>query len=358
MNNYNQYTVEDFAQDAYFRQWVLATTPANTAFWEDFLLENPEKQNDIALAKSMVLGLKIKDEPVSQVIIQDNISRIMTAIDAQEETPIIPLYKRNWFRIAASITLLACIGLWWCRGEVPQKSTENVVNTEGVSNEQKIKNTNATSMPIKLPDGSSIILEKNSQIRFEKDFNGKNRIVYLTGEALFDVVKNPNKPFIVYAGDLVTKVLGTSFRIKALDKEKVTVNVIRGRVSVFANKNEKTKDPETDGLILTPNQQAVFTINEERLKRSLIEQPTVIIPQQELQRLVYEDAPVSTIFKGIEKAYGVEVVFNEDKLKNCELTMTLKNETLFERLIVICKNIGATYKVVDAKVIIEGGDCE
>jgi transmembrane sensor len=358
MINYTQYTVEDFAQDAYFREWVLENTPEAHRFWETFYNANPAQKEDIDLAKSMVRALKINEIPVAEADIQKGINRIMILTD-EVETPVVPLYQRTWFKIAASLALLISVGFWWSRGETLQKNGENTVNTEGVSVEEKIVNNEDKSFSITLPDGSTVVLEKNSQIRFDKDFKGTTRTVYLTGEALFDVVKNPTKPFIVYAGDLVTKVLGTSFRIKALDKaENVTVNVIRGRVSVFANKKEKSKDPETDGLILTPNQKVEFTKVEERLKRSLIEQPTVIIPQQDLQQMVYDEAPVSTIFKGIEKAYGVEIVFDEENMKGCELTMTLRNEPLFDKLAIICKNIGATYKVVDAKVIIEGGDCK
>jgi transmembrane sensor len=358
MINYTHYTVENFVQDAYFREWVLEDTPDAHRFWDVFYTENLEQRDNIDLAKSMILALKIKEIPVEEADIQRGISRILTLTDVNE-TLVVPFYKRTWFRIAASMTLLISIGLWWSRGDAPLKSGENTVNTEGVRVEEKIVNNEDKSSSIILPDGSTVILEKNSQLQFDKNFEGTTRTVYLRGEALFDVVKNPNKPFIVYAGDLVTKVLGTSFRIKALDKaENVTVNVIRGRVSVFANKNEKSKDPETDGLILTPNQKVIFTKTEERLKRSLIEQPTVIIPQQDLQFMVYDEAPVSTIFKGIEKAYGVEIVFDEENIKGCELTMTFRNELLFDKLAIICKNIGATYKVVDAKIIIEGADCK
>jgi transmembrane sensor len=366
MINYTQYTVEDFVQDAYFREGVLANTPDAHRFWEAFYNENPAQKEDIDLAKSMVLGLKIKEIPVADGDIQKGIDRIL-ALTEVVETPIVPLYQRTWFRIAASLTLLMSIGLWWSRGEVPQKSGENTVNTDGTSRdnregvklEEKIVNNEDKPSSITLPDGSTVVLEKNSQIRFDKDFKGTTRTVYLTGEALFDVVKNPNKPFIVYAGDLVTKVLGTSFRIKALDKAaNVTVNVIRGRVSVFANKKDKQKDPEVDGLILTPNQKVEFSKVEERLKRTLIEKPVVIIPQETLQQMVFDEAPVSSILKALEKAYGVEILFDEENLKKCELTTTLKNETLFEKLTVICKSIGATYKVVDAQVIIEGDACK
>jgi transmembrane sensor len=261
---------------------------------------------------------------------------------------------------AASVALLASVGFWWFQMQkTTAKTTENTVFTEGGILEENIQNTTDKAMNLTMPDGSTVVLEKNSQVRFAKDFKGASRAVYLTGEALFDVVKNPDKPFIVYTGDLVTKVLGTSFRIKSFGKaEKVTVDVIRGRVSVFENKKTTNKDPETEGLVLTPNQKATFDKAAEQLKKTLVEEPTIILTPQEVTQLVYEEAPVSTILKGIEKAYGVEVVFDEERLKKCELTMKFKNETLHDKLTILCKSIGATYKVVDAKVILAGGECD
>lgn len=364
MKNYSQFSVEDFVQDAYFQEWVLNETPQTTQDWGMFCETYPDQKDNIAQAKSMVRALKIKDIPIAESDIQRGIDRILAmteeTVEADIETPVVPLFQRTWFRIAASIALLIGVGFWWMnRGGEPLKTDENALYTEGGNTEQKVANVEDKPSTIILPDGSTVVLEKNSQIRYEKDFKGAVREVHLTGEALFDVVKNPNKPFIVYAGNLVTKVLGTSFRIKAFDKEKnVTVDVIRGRVSVFANKKDKQKDPETDGLVLTPNQKVVFEKTEERLKRTLIEKPVVVVSQETLKHFVFDEAPVSQIFKALKEAYGVDIIYDEETLKDCALTTTLKNEPLFDKLSIICKSIGATYKVVDAQVVIHGEACK
>jgi transmembrane sensor len=360
MKNYVEYTVEDFAQDAYFRQWILSETPSAKQFWETWCQEHPEQKDTIAQATSMVIALKIKEIHIPEMDIQRGIEQILRLTEPTK-TLVIPLYQRTWFRVAASVVLLISVGFWWTdKVAVLPNEPENTVYTKGGRiGDKQIVNNEDKPFPIILPDGSTVVLEKNSQISYDKDFKGAVREVHLKGEALFDVVKNPNKPFVVYAGHLVTKVLGTSFRIKAFEKEKdVTVNVIRGRVSVFADKKDKQKDPETDGLILTPNQKVVFTKIEEHLKRTLVEKPVVIIPQADLHQFVFEEAPISTIFKAIEKVYGVEVIFDQEVMKNCALTTTLKNETLFDKLAVICKSIGATYKIVDAQVIINGEPCQ
>lgn len=367
MKNYSQFTVEDFVQDPYFQAWVLDKTSKTCQDWDTFCDAYPEQKENIAQAQSMVRALKIKAIPIAESDIQRGIDRILAmtetvedALEVAVETPVVPFFRHRWFRIAATIALLMSVGFWWMNsGGEALKMGENTVYTEGGSAEQKVANTEDKPSTITLPDGSTVVLEKNSQIRYDKDFKGAVREVHLTGEALFDVVKKPNKPFVVYAGNLVTKVLGTSFRIKAFDKEKnVTVNVIRGRVSVFADVKNKQKDPETDGLVLTPNQKVVFEKTEERLKRTLIEKPVVLVSQETLKHFVFDEAPVGEIFKALEQAYGVEIIYDEETLKNCALTTTLKNETLFDKLSIICKSIGATYKVVDAQVVIQGETCK
>lgn len=350
MENYTQYSIEDFIQDPHFRQWVLDATLETTNFWEQYRAENPTQKENIDVARAMVMGITIKDIPVDAERMHRNINNILSATKVETVTPMVPLSRKIWFSAAAVVALLVVAGLWWAK----------VVNTERqVKPEQEVVASANVVTPIVLPDGSRVTLEKNSRLTYDKDFKGDVRTVYLEGEAFFEVVKNPNKPFVVYANNLVTKVLGTSFRIKAFPKENVTVNVVTGRVSVFAHKKEtnKQKDPETDGLILTPNQKVVFTEEDDKLKRSLIEAPVVIIPQEALEQMVFEEAPVTTILKAVQEAYGVEIVYDEDNMQKCALTVRLRNETLFDKLTVICKSIGATYKVVDAQVIIEGGDC-
>ena len=84
--------------------------------------------------------------------------------------------------------------------------------------------------------------------------------MYLNGEAFFEVVKNPKKPFLVFTKDIVTKVLGTSFTVKAFDGDKeVKVMVKTGKVNVIQQKNLNIKDitekSNIAGIALVANQQ-------------------------------------------------------------------------------------------------------
>ena len=101
-----------------------------------------------------------------------------------------------------------------------------------------VEQTNNSNMPqiITLSDGSSVLLQPNSKLSYPKIFIGNQRKVYLSGEAFFEISKNPKKPFFVYANEIVTKVVGTSFRIRAYSNQpNVEVLVRTGKVKVRSN---------------------------------------------------------------------------------------------------------------------------
>lgn len=347
MKNYNEYTVEDFVQDPSFRQWVLDNTPDSKAFWEPWVLQYPEQKENIDLAKSMILGLRIKKIPVPAHDIERGIEHILAQTESYE-APVVSIFQRSWFRIAAAVALFVSVGLWWTLSKAPKNNfTEGVVNTE------------TQSKKVTLPDGSTVILEKNSEIHYAKDFAGQLREVQFKGEGLFDVVKDPNKPFVVNTDKIITKVLGTSFTIKAFDNDnQITVNVLRGKVSVMALKTKTAQQDVKAEVILIPNQKAVFSKSEARLEQTIVDKPIVLTNDDTVKQVVFEEQPVSTIFEALEKIYNVDIIFDSKILKNCAITTTLTDEPLFEKLNAICKSIGATYKVVGVQVVVEGTSCD
>lgn len=265
--------------------------------------------------------------------------------------------------LAAAVVLLVSGLTWFIIGrsatEIPVQSEKKVaaaqVFTEHV-------NTSKAPERVVLSDQSVVTLQPGSQLRYPITFTAGKREVTLVGEAFFDIRKNPHKPFLVYSNDLITKVLGTSFRIKAHPNDhNVTVSVRTGRVSVYSPKlttHAKAKaDPETIGVVLTPNQQVTYLGQEHRLVKSLVEKPVVLIQQAELAAFTFRNTPVSTILAAIEKAYGVDVVYDEEAMANCFITTSLEQENLYDKLTIICKLLGATYKVIDATIVITGSGC-
>jgi transmembrane sensor len=348
LKNYTDFKAEDFALDTRFRAWVLEPNKTDNIFWENFISETPSQKAQVDQAIVLVKQIKILDIAIAEDRIQKNISKILAA------TRVIPFYSTTWFKAAASLTLLVGMSVFWFRPR-----SENVLVSSKQPIEQNIANTSNQAKTITLPDGSTVLLEKASQISYSKNYNQTKREIKLSGQALFDVVKDPQKPFIVYASHTTTKVLGTKFIIKAFENAKeVTVDVIRGKVLV-------TKDPKPNQnrlelgqeVILIPNQKAVFSKKDEKLEVQLSAKPEILSPINVAQEFRYREAPVPKILRELETIYGIEIAFDRDHLKQCALTATFTDEPLFDKLDIICKSIGANYKIKGTKIIVSGGDC-
>lgn len=355
--NYYQFTAEDLAADDDFKAWVCAPTPETEAFWGGFLREFPERYYQVEEARLLVTGLQ-RVESLGTLGESERVEALWQRIETTRRRDRV-LAMPRWlaWSAAASVTLLLGLAGWWLLQpgaavpNPPLSRQEAGLWVESLSAPNQL-------MQIQLADGSVVRLSPNGRLRHRKAFTGPLREVYLTGEAFFEVRKNPKQPFVVYANGLVTKVLGTSFRIQARPEDPtVTVAVKTGRVSVYPNKSSRTRDPELQGLVLSPNQKVIYHRDAATLDKTLVERPSPVVAPQELQQFVFEDAPAARVFAAIERVYGVDVVFDEEMMATCTLTINLTDEDLFQKLDVICRVLDAHYKIIDAQVVIYGKGC-
>jgi ferric-dicitrate binding protein FerR (iron transport regulator) len=245
-----------------------------------------------------------------------------------------------WRGVAAAVVAVLLVGV----GLLSFKTTRRgilAIGDETATAEPytTVANTEATSKLVLLDDGTRITLQPHSEIRYRTEFK-TNREVFLRGEAFFDVKRDEQHPFRVYSSDVVTRVLGTSFTIKAYDQcRKVTVAVRTGRVSVYKKEDDVASNAirEKDELILVPNQQAEFDLESKLLSKKLVEKPIVVLSKPTLLEMEYDGAPVVKILKVLEENYGVDIQFNEAVLAHCALTTSLHDEGLFERINIICE---------------------
>jgi hypothetical protein len=158
----------------------------------------------------------------------------------------------------------------------------------------------------------------------------------------------------------VTEVLGTSFKIKAdQDGEKVFVTVRTGKVSVYkANTKHPGIDDKTEGVVLLPNQEVVYLTGDQLFEKKIVDLPQLVIPNPAGDNFTFENAPIDDVFTSLEEAYGVEILFDAETMKHCYITAPLGSEPLFEKIKVICQTIGASYEIIDARVVVTSTGCE
>lgn len=360
-HHYNQ--IQDFLNNDSFVQWVLFGK--NETEWQQFLLTNPNKQKLASKARQLIIEINAIEEKSSEELNQNHVwAKLMTSIDEQKNTekPVLKLWQQPVFRWAASLILMVgSVWLFWnnhSNGTVTYQALVSSIKDK--KNLVERVNNGQLPLKVKLEDGSIVTLEKGSKLSYPSHFDSNKRTVILSGEAFFEIAKNQNKPFYVYANEVVTKVLGTSFSIQAFDNgKKVIVKVKTGKVSVYNQHEININDPETEALILLPNQQAIFNRPTEDLTKHLVEIPMPIkektnnnLPTE------FDDVAISKVLEVIEKRYSVKIIFSEELLSSCFITTKLRNESIYNQLDLICKIIGGTYKEVDAQIVIESKGCK
>lgn len=371
MNLYHDYCLEDFVLDARFQQWVRFQQPEDIAFWEGYLAKNPHQAPEIKQAKTLLSSVYRRyQSPISDVEIQLEIQKLVEKARADKATPAIEVTDdttpvvhfrpvSKWVWRAAAIVILG-LGVRYLFTPSPQSTYQQI--TAGQELVEKINDTKSTQSVL-LSDGSKVILEPNARLSFPASFQKDNRKVYLSGVAFFEVTKDAKRPFLVYANDLVTKVLGTSFLVNAQEgAQKTIVEVREGRVSVFKKRDIETPKnligQESKGVVLTANQKLVFEPENNQLVKTLSETPQIVSSTNELPSFSFYNTPVTEVLKMLEKAYQVDILFDEDLLSDCPLTATLTNQSLYEKLTIICEAIEAHYEVIDGQIVVHSKGCK
>lgn len=359
-HNYSE--ILDFLNDDSFVQWVLFGEYEKE--WKEFLLTNPNKQSLVSEARLLIKEVSTVEEKRSEELSQNNVwAKLMTNIgeDVNAGKTELKLWQQPVFYWAVCIIFL--IGTTWffwnshSNGTLTYKAL--VVATEDKHTLIEQVNNGKTPLKIKLEDGSIVTLEKDSKLSYPNHFESNKRMVILSGDAFFEIAPNPIKPFYVYANEVVTKVLGTSFSVQASENGKrVIVKVKTGRVSVYNQHEININDPETEALILLPNQQAIFNRPNEDLSKHLVEIPMPINDKSnESLPTEFDEVAISQILQVLEKRYSVKIIFNTELLSNCFITTKLRNESIYHQLDLICRIIGGTYKIVDAQIVLESKGC-
>lgn len=249
------------------------------------------------------------------------------------------LRRIAWGKVAASAVILLGIGFsLYLKWNTPAQTHPVTLLEKHTDWGQKLSLT--------LSDGTEVRLNSGSTLKFPERFTGNIRKVELSGEAFFNVSKNPERPFVITSGEVRTTVLGTSFNINTFpDSPAVTVTVATGKVKVASGQH---------AVFLGPDEQGVFDKTTNRISRKKTDISNFIQWKDGIIR--FEDTSLSEVTKVLEAWYGVTFVFAEEKLKNCHLTAIYNNEILS----VVLESIkyakkGLQYEYLeDHKILIKG----
>lgn len=197
-----------------------------------------------------------------------------------------------------------------------------------------------------LPDGTKVWLNSDSKLTFGNDFNSKNRVVSLDGEAYFDVAKSDKHKFIVKTASVDVKVHGTAFNVTAYAQSGIVgVSLQRGSVSIY----KSGSDIELASLV--PNQRV--SIN----KTSFLTEINSFADDSDIswtfEELIFDHAPLKEVFSKMGNWYGVNIaVASSPSQHDLKYRFKIKSESLTEILELINKMTPIEYKIDGKEVTI------
>lgn len=221
-------------------------------------------------------------------------------------------------RVAAVLFIpLLIITLWLSyrqltHNQVQQYSMQEITSPPGIRSQ------------VVLPDGSKVWLNAGSTIRFPVPFYNETRNIDLSGEAFFDVEKNPKQPFIVQSGNVKVKVLGTHFNYKAFNEDP-TIEIILEEGKIALNMQTKTGINE---VLMKPGDRAI--VDKESIKATIKNENISKYIAWHKGKLVFDNTPMTEVAQMLARWYGVEVIAKDPEIMNYRFTTTFEDESLYE----------------------------
>ncbi|CAA9210669.1 MAG: hypothetical protein AVDCRST_MAG56-2334 [uncultured Cytophagales bacterium] len=295
----DSYTPEDFLANQHFLEWVQSPTPAHEHYWQNWLLAHPEHRAAVDEARQLAGLIRFRTfEPT-----QAEADEVWAAIErAAPKKTGRAMWLTGW-RVAAAVALLVtALGGWF----YAQRSGELTIRT-----------AYAQQQTITLPDGSTVSLNANSTLRYNHSWtDGRNREVWLQGEAFFSVAKRQqhNRPvkFTVHTGQAEVEVLGTQFNVSTR-REAIRVVLAEGKVRLRAEDKQE--------LTLQPGDLAQLDERKAGFEKRRV-QPADYSAWRE-NRVVFREATLREVAQALEDYFGYRVTLLDESLAGRQFQATL-----------------------------------
>lgn len=300
----NYQECEDFLSDDSFLNWYFRSDDADFKYWEKWIAENPDRQSVVERAVNLLNNIHINEKEISQQQLETAEARLFNKIkEVESSAPAKVRYmSRRWWLAAASVAAIAVSFFLW---------------KEIISNPPSIQTQYGEIKQQQLPDGSEVILNANSNIRYGKNWQkGENREVWIKGEAFFHVQKTAEKTkFIVHTDKFDIEVTGTQFNV--VNKNgKANVLLKEGGITI------KTKDGKEIKMVAGEYYEYV---QEDVVKKEVKDENILAWKDNKID---FDNATLNDAIVLIKEHYGVEVTLADDALGSKPLNGIMANNNL------------------------------
>ncbi|RAV29463.1 FecR family protein [Sinomicrobium soli] len=239
-------------------------------------------------------------------------------------------------------------------GRIIGKQDKNKITYDKAANSTEAYNTlkvpYGKRFDVVLSDGTTVYLNAGTSLKYPVQFPEKgNRQVYITGEAFFDVAKDPQHPFVVNADALHVQVLGTRFNVAAYPEDPaIDVVLVEGSVSMYSREYSTESQKK---ILLKPGYIGVYKPAENSLTTK--EVVTGVYTSWLDGELVFRNMPLKNILKRLERHYNITITNHNAALADKEFNASFGSEPVEKVLEYFKISYGIDFKIEDNKVIIK-----
>jgi ferric-dicitrate binding protein FerR (iron transport regulator) len=320
-------SVEEILTDELFQAWYFKTDPEKFQQWQEWLSQNPGQQEMVNAATACMQDIVIHEREIPAATVSAARERLMASLQSTQ-APVVQMgtRRRKWGWTAAAAVILIAAGayLWTSLG-----------------NQSSIKTAYGQVSTQQLPDGSEVILNANSSVSYSEGWEkGKEREVWVKGEAFFKVKKTPNKSrFIVHTNQLDVVVTGTQFNVVSRS-QKSSVMLTEGSVIIRTKDGSETK--------MVPGE--FVELSDKQLEKKAVKEETVLAWKE--KKILFNDTPLTEVIAKIKEHYGEEVVIEDEQLARKTVTGMMPNDNLDVLLKSLEATLEATVVRKDGRIMI------
>lgn len=254
------------------------------------------------------------------------LSRMNESVETDIEAPAkIVSLRANLMKIAAAAIVI--LGLGMAGLYITQKG----ILSKRISVTTDI---NQKNLEVTLPDGSIVILNRETILNYRANFGKRDRNVSLSGEAFFEIEPDRDNPFIINAGKAEVKVVGTSFNVITSNPDSaVEVFVKSGQVMLSDNSGNKT-------LLLDTGY--VGTIDSKISDKSLNNDPNYLAWNTGM--LIYDGQTLDIVFRDLKRVYNLDIVADDPSILDEIWTAPINNQAQETIIRLICYSFNLGYK--------------
>jgi len=323
---------DDFLFSDDFNEFVLSESEQQKKSWDSYFKKYPDTIEEAEKAKKILAGLgSMKDRTsireIDEAKLHSQFEETWEQFRDEKSKTVMLRVSKAVFRSVSVAAVLVFVFLVY-------SVVHNFVSSKFSNPEYfEVVVPSAKQSQISLPDGTKVWVNSETKIRYSNQFNSKERNIYLTGEAYFEVNKNKDLPLHVFTNGADIKVVGTKFNVKGYAEDKrIETVLVEGKIEL-----SRVGDRSGRSIELQPGDKAILDLKTSKVAISREDVMDDVAWKD--GKMVYRNVPLKEVCKSLSRRFGAEIILSGDteSLYEHPFTFTIENETLPLVLEYLCK---------------------